>query len=36
MARTADEYKKLSIREFTKAAKVYESGHARHLRDVQG
>ena len=28
MARTADEYKKLSIREFTKAAKVYESGHA--------
>ncbi len=28
MARTADEYKQLSIREFTKAAKVYESGHA--------
>lgn len=28
MARTANEYKQLSIREFTKAAKVYESGHA--------
>lgn len=28
MARTADEYKQLSIREFTKAAEVYESGHA--------
>ena len=28
MARTADECKQLSIREFTKAAKVYESGHA--------
>lgn len=28
MARTAEELKRLSIREFTKAAKVYESGHA--------
>lgn len=28
MARTADEYKQLSIREFTKAAKIYESQHA--------
>lgn len=28
MARTAEEYKQLSIREFTQAAKVYESGHA--------
>ena len=28
MARTADEYKQLSVKEFTKAAKVYESGHA--------
>lgn len=28
MARTAEEYKQLSIREFTKAAKVYESQHA--------
>ena len=28
MARTAEEYKQLSIKEFTQAAKVYESGHA--------
>ena len=28
MARTADEYKQLSIREFTQAAKIYESQHA--------
>lgn len=28
MARTDDEYKQLSVKEFTKAAKVYESGHA--------
>ena len=28
MARTAEEYKRLSIEEFTQAAKVYESGHA--------
>lgn len=28
MARTGDEYKQLSIKEFTEAAKVYESGHA--------
>lgn len=28
MARSAEEYKRLSIKEFTEAAKVYESGHA--------
>lgn len=28
MKRTAEEYKRLSIKEFTQAAKVYESGHA--------
>ncbi len=28
MARTAEEYKQLSIKEFTRAAKVYETQHA--------
>ena len=28
MARSAEELKQLSIKEFTEAAKVYESGHA--------
>ena len=28
MARSAEELKRLSIKEFTEAAKVYESGHA--------
>ena len=28
MARSADDYKRLSIKEFSKAAKIYESGHA--------
>lgn len=28
MARTAEEYKQLSIKEFTEAARIYESGHA--------
>lgn len=28
MGRNAEEYKELSVREFTKAAKVYDSGHA--------
>ncbi len=36
MARSAEELKQLSIKEFTEAAKVYESGPCRHLRDVQG
>ena len=26
---TPEEYKKLSIKEFTQAAKIYDSGHAR-------
>lgn len=28
MARTAEEYKQLSIKEFTEAASIYESNHA--------
>ena len=28
MARSADDYKRLSIKEFSKAARIYESGHA--------
>ena len=28
MARSAEELKRLSVKEFTEAAKIYESGHA--------
>lgn len=30
------EYKAMSIREFTKAAEIYDSGHAGLYEDVQG
>ena len=29
---TPEEYKKLSIKEFTQAAKIYDSGHAGSMR----